>query len=57
MGLPILGNENASVRPPLSMEPLPLPCHPDRSEAEWRDLRFLSRHKPNRDTPTPPSRW
>jgi hypothetical protein len=22
------------------MEPLPFPCHPDRSEAERRDLRF-----------------
>jgi hypothetical protein len=22
------------------MEPSPLPCHPDRSEAERRDLRF-----------------
>ena len=26
--------KNASVRHPLSMEPLPFPCHPDRSEAE-----------------------
>jgi hypothetical protein len=32
--------KNASVRHPLSMEPLPFPCHPDRSEAERRDLRF-----------------
>src|SRR5258707_307582 len=32
--------KNASVRQPLSMEPLPFPCHPDRSEAERRDLRF-----------------
>jgi hypothetical protein len=24
--------KNASVRHPLSMEPLPFPCHPDRSE-------------------------
>jgi hypothetical protein len=32
--------KNASVRYPLSMEPLPFPCHPDRSEAERRDLRF-----------------
>src|ERR1035438_8615559 len=32
--------KNASVRRPLSMEPLPFPCHPDRSEAERRDLRF-----------------
>src|SRR5882757_4911299 len=32
--------KNASVRHPLSMEPLPSPCHPDRSEAERRDLRF-----------------
>ena len=30
----------ASFRQPLSMEPLPFPCHPDRSEAERRDLRF-----------------
>jgi hypothetical protein len=28
------------VRHPLSMESLPFPCHPDRSEAERRDLRF-----------------
>jgi hypothetical protein len=41
MGLrPTQDNENASVRHPLSMEPLPFPCHPDRSEAERRDLRF-----------------
>jgi hypothetical protein len=32
--------KNASVRHLLSMEPLPFPCHPDRSEAERRDLRF-----------------
>jgi hypothetical protein len=32
--------KNASVRHPLSMEPSPFPCHPDRSEAERRDLRF-----------------
>src|SRR5258707_390362 len=32
--------KNASVRQPLSMEPLPFPCHHDRSEAERRDLRF-----------------
>jgi hypothetical protein len=32
--------KNASVRHPLFMEPLPFPCHPDRSEAERRDLRF-----------------
>ncbi len=32
--------KNASVRQLLSMEPLPFPCHPDRSEAERRDLRF-----------------
>jgi len=32
--------QNASVRHPLSLEPLPFPCHPDRSEAERRDLRF-----------------
>ncbi len=44
---PTEGNENASVRHPLSVEPLPFPCHPacpgvpwDRSEAERRDLRF-----------------
>jgi hypothetical protein len=32
--------KNASVRHPRFMEPLPFPCHPDRSEAERRDLRF-----------------
>jgi hypothetical protein len=33
MGLrPTQGNEKSSVRHPLSMEPLPFPCHPDRSE-------------------------
>jgi hypothetical protein len=32
--------KNAQARPPLSVEPLPSPCHPDRSEAEGRDLRF-----------------
>jgi hypothetical protein len=32
--------KNTLVRHPLSLEPLPLPCHPDRSEAERRDLRF-----------------
>jgi hypothetical protein len=32
--------KNASVRHPLSIEPSPFPCHPDRSEAERRDLRF-----------------
>jgi hypothetical protein len=32
--------KSTSVRHPLSVEPVPLPCHPDRSEAERRDLRF-----------------
>ena len=32
--------KNTSLLQPLSMEPLPLPCHPDRSEAKRRDLRF-----------------
>jgi hypothetical protein len=32
--------KNASFRLPLSMESLLFPCHPDRSEAERRDLRF-----------------
>jgi hypothetical protein len=32
--------KNASVRHPRFMEQLPFPCHPDRSEAERRDLRF-----------------
>ncbi len=32
--------KNDSVRHPPSMEPLPFPCHPDRSEAERRDPRF-----------------
>jgi hypothetical protein len=32
--------KNASVQHPLSMQPLPFPCHPDRSEAERRDPRF-----------------
>jgi hypothetical protein len=32
--------KNASDRHPLSREPFPFPCHPDRSEAERRDLRF-----------------
>jgi hypothetical protein len=32
--------KNASFRQPLSMESLLFPCHPDRSEAERRDLRF-----------------
>ncbi len=47
MGLrPIKVMKNASVRHPLSMEPLHFPCHPDRSEAEWRDLQFhLPRNK------------
>jgi hypothetical protein len=41
MGLrPTQGNEKHSVRHPLSMEPSPFPCHPDRSVAERRDLRF-----------------
>jgi hypothetical protein len=41
MGLrPTQGNEKHSVRHLLSMEPLPFPCHPDRSAAERRDLRF-----------------
>jgi hypothetical protein len=32
--------KNASVRQPLSMSRWPLLCHPDRSEAKRRDLRF-----------------
>jgi hypothetical protein len=32
--------KNASVRHPRFMEALPFPCHPDRSEAERRDLQF-----------------
>jgi hypothetical protein len=32
--------KDASVRQPLFIEPSPSPCHPDRSEAERRDLRF-----------------
>ncbi len=26
-------------------------CHPDRSEAKWRDLRFLSRTRSGRENP------
>jgi hypothetical protein len=37
---PTQGDEKTSVRHPLFMEQLLLPCHPDRSEAERRDLRF-----------------
>jgi hypothetical protein len=32
--------KHTSVRQPLPIEPLPFLCHPDRSEAERRDLRF-----------------
>jgi hypothetical protein len=44
---PPKATENVSVRKSLSIQPSPFPCHPacpglpwDRSEAEWRDLRF-----------------
>ncbi len=43
--------KNASVRRPLSMEPSPFPCHPDRSEAEWRDLWFRSYPLPRLNNP------
>jgi hypothetical protein len=44
MGLrPTKVMKNASVRHPRFMELLPFPCHPDRSEAERRDLRFRRR--------------
>jgi hypothetical protein len=32
--------KNPTVRQPLPVTLLPFPCHPDRSEAERRDLRF-----------------
>jgi hypothetical protein len=32
-------DDNFVVEPTLV---IPMNCHPDRSEAEWRDLRFLS---------------
>jgi hypothetical protein len=41
MGLrPTEGDEKRLVPATLSMESLLFPCHPDRSEAERRDLRF-----------------
>jgi len=41
MGLrPTQDDEKRLGQQPLSIEPLPFPCHPDRSEAERRDLRF-----------------
>jgi hypothetical protein len=41
MGLwPTQGDENATVQQLLSLEAPRSPCHPDRSAAQWRDLRF-----------------
>jgi hypothetical protein len=34
------GNEKRLRSATTLYEPLPFPCHPDRSEAERRDLRF-----------------
>jgi hypothetical protein len=41
MGVPpTQGNEER--RQPLSIDPPLSPCHPDRSEAEWRDPRYFA---------------
>jgi hypothetical protein len=37
---PTQGNEKRLGPASTLYEPLPFPCHPDRSEAERRDLRF-----------------
>jgi AcrR family transcriptional regulator len=35
-------------------KPLPFPCHPDRSEAQWRDLRFPGSRSSGRAPPSSP---